>query len=201
MTIHDLNNEDLSPELAAIGAALDELAAAERRAAGPCVEDRLFMGTRASLRAGTPAELRDAEGALDALAQSERAAAGTTLEDRIFIASRGVLLRGMPRIHVRARRLVFARALRVAASFLIAGGAFFGYLVLRQDTGGTAGDSSGNGTTTLALENQIDAGMRDLSTAMQVAFSGTDAEKSATDTADKSDHDWFDEFLDKEGAL
>ena len=197
-------NEGLPPELAAIAAALDELARAEGAAAGPCVEDRLFLETRARLAQAAP-ELGEAEAALNSLASVERRGASPTLEDRIFVASRGALRREQhQRVEVRTRRVFALRGLRVAASFLIAGAAFFGYLVLRQ---GEAPET-GPGTlivSTTALESQIDDHMQEFSAAVQVAFSGSDAEKSKTSLEGMSDHDgdWFhiDEFFDKEGSL
>lgn len=199
----------LTPELAAIIAALDELARAERAAAGPCVEDRLFVETRGRLTGRVPDEVRQTAAGLDALAREERLAASGTLEERIFMASRGSLPgREVREPHARGAspagqapgRRLLGRSIRMAASFLVAVGAFVGYLLLKQETA----EKPGSRVMTLALEKQIDAGMQELSTAIQVAFTGSDTEKSTAETSsDKSDHDWFhfDEFLDKESSL
>jgi hypothetical protein len=126
------HDEGLPPELAAISAALDELGHAEGAAAGPCVEDRLFLETRARLAQASP-ELEEARTALDTLASAERRAAPPTLEDRIFVASRAALRREQHvSVEVRTRRVFSLRGLRVAASFLIASAAFFGYLRLSR---------------------------------------------------------------------
>jgi hypothetical protein len=198
-------NETLPPELAAINAALDELALSERAAAGPCVEDRLFLETRARLSHAAPSEARATDAALADLASAERAAAPASLEDRIFIATRGALRQAQPqRAEVHVRRVFSLRGLRVAASFLVASGAFFGYLILRQDT--TPAPKTHLASNARILESEIDNGMQDLSAAVQIAFSGSDAEKAKTTTdssADRTEPDWFhfDEFFDKEGSL
>jgi hypothetical protein len=74
-------------DVEAAGASLERLAGAERVAAGPSFEDRVFMATRAAIAQGMPEDVADVAGLLDELAAMEREGSPATMEDRVVMAS------------------------------------------------------------------------------------------------------------------
>lgn len=128
---NDPSDGALPPELAALAADLDRLAAAEARSAGPTLEDRLHIRTRAAAaHEGMTPEVRRVDQRLAAVAADDVASAPANLEDRVFNATVDAL-RGAPAVAgVIGRPAAWTRRVAVAAGLLLAAAA--GYVALTR---------------------------------------------------------------------
>ncbi len=178
-------------ELMDIARALDELATADRVAASPSTERRVFDLTQGKLAAAVAVRNAPADAALDQLGEHDRQAARSTLEDRIFMATRASLrtVAAPHRVHVRAGASWGWRTARIAAGLLLATGVGVGYLAIRQSSPVVRPVKVNQ---LAALEKHLDSDVQQFAVALQVAFNGTDTDASAADhdtngTAD----DWF----------
>lgn len=86
------DHDPLPPELQALAADLDRLAAYEAGSAGPSLEDRLFVRTRsAAQHEGMTPEVRRMNDGLQLIAAEDLASAPAGLEERIFANTVGLI--------------------------------------------------------------------------------------------------------------
>ena len=131
----DSLSENLPPELTALAADLDRLAAHEAQSADSSLADRIFVKTRSAvLHEGMTPEVRRVHDDMAAVGVHERAAAPQGLEQRVFDATVDQLSRPavIGSIGTRQRLGRWAGRLALAAGLAIA--AVGGWAVLSKDT-------------------------------------------------------------------
>ena len=120
------HHDDLPPDLADIGTALDALAAADAGAAPGGLVDRLHAASVAALSA-TPMDLREVESRVDQLAAVYAASAPAEMDGRIHAATAHELHTNAPALRLvgagaahASRPVVVTRRFRLPAGFALA---------------------------------------------------------------------------------
>jgi len=157
-----------------------------------------------------PAELAGIAGQLDVLAASERGAAALGIEDRVAGASMAALRSGTPVRLVGGReraarpRTMMNWGLRVAAAWLVAGGALAVYMSISPIKPGSGGGSSGGVvdvavTDNVAAEQSIDAVLATLASLDSAV--GVDDVLKLQDAADGVDWSFDEPILEPTSVL
>lgn len=201
----------LSPELAALDAALGRLLLEDAGCAPTGLEDRVFAASRRAI-SPLPRDIAPVGASVDRLANAERAAGSEALEDTAFELSREAVASGRyvePRpalglvgegelSRVTVRRRFPMRALAIAAAIGLAGGAVTVWQAGRA-VPAKGQNMAAHGTGSQSAD-QLAANISD---EMDVLFEviGTDHAVSSADTADSDqEHDatWIDNLFSKE---
>lgn len=170
----DPSDGALPPELAALAADLDRLADAEARSAGPALEDRLHIRTRAAaVHEGMTPEVRRVDQRLAAVAADDLACAPADLEDRVFDASVDAL-RGAPAVVGVIGRST--RRLAIAAGLLLAAAA--GYVALTRSGTPTADPTKAIAANTTPTPEAADPAVKTAADDLDRYVNTTDAEAS-----------------------
>jgi hypothetical protein len=158
MTHDPLHDDALPPELAALSAELDRLAAAEAASAGTTLEDRVLVRTRAAAaHEGMTPEVRRLDTRLAMAAAREVAPAG--LEQRVFDATVPTIRGGADEpaavvgVITRAR---WSARLALAAGIALAAGAVY-LAMLTPGKSGSGSDTVAKGSDRTAPEASKDA--------------------------------------------
>lgn len=174
---NDPSDGALPPELAALAADLDRLAAAEARSAGPALEDRLHIRTRAAAaHEGMTPEVRRVDQRLAAVAAEDLASAPADLEARVFDASVDAL-RGAPAVAgVIGRPAAWTRRLALAAGLLLAAAA--GYVALTRSGTQTADPTKAIAANTTPTPEAADPAVKTAADDLDRYVNTSDAEAS-----------------------